>query len=243
MNRVRGYSLKQSVILTFRVLFVLVASEALIQYVLQFLPVAGRWAVVLDPLIMALVAGGILFYLVSPLFGSSFQVFKREALDVSGVIEGQEKEREQLEAQRHYLEKSQEIGNTGTWTHDPRTNTGTWTRQLYRIFDLPDGSAVDYERYLSFVHPDDRESVDREWKAALAGKPSYSQEYRIVVNGEVKWLRAKAELTFDEDMQCTSVVGFTQDITARREADALLASSEKRYRELYENSPLGYLSL
>ncbi|MCW8925717.1 MAG: PAS domain-containing protein, partial [Xanthomonadales bacterium] len=87
MNEVRGFSFRSSAILTFRVLFVLVTSEALIQYVLQFLPLPGRWAVVMDPLVLILVGGAILFYLVSPLFGRSFQVWRQDALEVSDVIE------------------------------------------------------------------------------------------------------------------------------------------------------------
>ena len=37
-----------------------------------------------------------------------------------------------------------------------------------------------YETFLSTIHPDDREYVDKKWKAALAGE-KYDIEHRIVV--------------------------------------------------------------
>jgi hypothetical protein len=67
----------------------------------------------------------------------------------------------------------------------------------YRIFGIPIGTKLTYEIFLNCVHPDDREYVDKEWKAAFAKKP-YDIEHRLLVDGKVKWVREKAELYFNE---------------------------------------------
>ena len=72
--------------------------------------------------------------------------------------------------------------------------------------------------FLSTVHPDDREYVDKEWKAGLAGEP-YDIEHRIIVDGKIKWVREKAYLEFDKDGAVVGGFGITQDITERKQAE------------------------
>ena len=85
-------------------------------------------------------------------------------------------------------------------------------------FGVPKGTALTYETFLSTIHPDDREYVDKQWKAALQGEP-YDIEHRIVVDGQVKWVREKAELEFDKDGNLKGGFGTTQDITEKKQAE------------------------
>jgi len=125
--------------------------------------------------------------------------------------------------QSYFLQKAQEIGQIGTWELDIKNNELLWTDENYKIFGLPIGTKLTYEIFLNCVHPDDREYVDKEWKAALAKKP-YDIEHRLLVDGKVKWVREKAELQFNEKDECIRGTGVTQDITGQKQA-------EKRIKE------------
>ncbi len=75
-----------------------------------------------------------------------------------------------------------------------------------------------YEAFLSMVHPEDREYVDRKWRAALQGE-EYDIEHRIIVGDEEKWVREKAELEFDEQGTLKGGFGTVQDITEHKRAE------------------------
>lgn len=131
-----------------------------------------------------------------------------------------------LKEQNYYLEKAQEIGQIGTWELDLINNILVWTDENCRIFGVPEGSVVNYETFLQKVHPDDREYVDQEWKAGTEGKP-YDIEHRLLVDGEVKWVREKADLEFDDSGKALSAIGFTQDISDRKRLEKQLFQSQK----------------
>ena len=128
--------------------------------------------------------------------------------------------------QKELLQKAQEIGQIGTWELNTEKNELLWTDENYRIFGLPVGTKLTYETFLNCVHPDDREYVDREWKAGVEGKP-YDIEHRLLLDGEVKWVREKADLEFDENGNAVSAIGFTQDITERKIAETKLKKARR----------------
>jgi PAS domain S-box-containing protein len=145
----------------------------------------------------------------------------------------------ELKKQKYYLEKAQDIGRIGTWELDIEKNILVWTDENYRIFGVPEGIELTYEIFLNCVHPDDREYVDKKWKAALNKEP-YDIEHRLWVDGEVKWVREKAEVEFDEKGNCVRGIGFTQDITERKKAEELLQQSTNLLRESQEVARLGH---
>jgi PAS domain S-box-containing protein len=125
-------------------------------------------------------------------------------------------ERKQAEAalalQNFHLQKSQELAQVGSWNLDLKNDVLIWTDETYRIFGVPIGMPLTYEKFLGLVHPDDRERVDKAWQAALAHN-DYDLEHRIIVTGQVKWVREKAELQFDEEGKASRGIGAVLDIT------------------------------
>jgi PAS domain S-box-containing protein len=132
------------------------------------------------------------------------------------------------------LDRAQKVGQIGSWRLDTRQNVLTWSDENYRIFGVPKGTPLTYEAFLACVHPDDRQYVDTEWQAGLRGK-SYDIEHRIVVDGQVKWVRQKAFLELDDEEAVLGGFGITQDITARKHTENELRQAkdqlEQRVRE------------
>lgn len=136
-----------------------------------------------------------------------------------------------LEQIREDLDRAQEVGNIGSWRLDVRSNTLTWSDENYRIFGMPKGTPQTYESFLATVHPLDRHFVDTQWQAALRGEP-YDIEHRLLVDGQVKWVREKAFLEFEMDGSLVGGFGITQDITKRKvaEEELLKAHTELEQR-------------
>ncbi len=123
------------------------------------------------------------------------------------------------------LNRAQEIAHIGSWQLDIARNRLTWSDEVFRIFGVPIGTALTYEAFLDRVHPADRESVHNAWSAALHGAP-YDIEHRIVVGGDVKWVRERAQLEFTKEAKATSGIGTVQDVTERKRAEDAVRRSE-----------------
>jgi PAS domain S-box-containing protein len=141
---------------------------------------------------------------------------------------------EALFESREDLNRAQAVARTGSWRLNVQRNELRWSDENYRIFGIPRGMPLTYETFLSVVHPEDRERVNRKWKTALDGEP-YDIEHRIVVGDDVKWVRERAELEFDKDGALLGGFGTTQDVTERKQAEDALLESKERYRRLSES--------
>jgi PAS domain S-box-containing protein len=126
---------------------------------------------------------------------------------------------------REDLDLAQAVAQIGWWRLDTRENVLTWSDENHRIFGLPVGTSLSYETFLSAVHPNDRDFVDTRWQAALHGQP-YDIEHRLLVEGQVKWVREKAYLEHDEAGELLGGFGITQDVTELKLAEEALRESE-----------------
>jgi PAS domain S-box-containing protein len=116
------------------------------------------------------------------------------------------------------LNRAQAVAHTGSWRLDVQRNQLLWSDETHRIFGIPRETPMTYETFLSSVHTEDREYVDRKWMAALHREP-YDIEHRIIVDDEVKWVREKAELEFDSKGELKGGFGTVQDITKRKQVE------------------------
>jgi PAS domain S-box-containing protein len=133
-------------------------------------------------------------------------------------ITAQKLAEEALERNAAHLKHAQEVAKVGSWELDLTGGELQWSEQVYRIFGVEGDIPLDYEAFLARVHEEDRDFVDRSWRAALGGAP-YDLEHRIRVGDEVRWVREEAEIVFDEAGRAVRGVGIVQDVTARREAE------------------------
>ncbi len=137
-----------------------------------------------------------------------------------------------LQESEQDLNRAQAVAHTGSWRLDVRHNQLLWSDETHRIFGIPKGTPMTYETFLSSVHPEDQEYVDRKWTAALHGEP-YDIEHRIIVGNEVRWVREKAELEFDTQRLLEGGFGTVQDITERKQVEEKLKQAAQQWQETF----------
>lgn len=131
-----------------------------------------------------------------------------------------------LRKNQYYLQKAQELGKIGTWELDLTKNILIWTKENYKIFGVPYGTKLNFEKFLEIVHPEDREYVNSEWARGIRIN-DYDIEHRLLIKDQVKWVREKAEIKYDEDGTPISAIGFSQDITKQKEYEERLLQSDR----------------
>ncbi|HXG52460.1 MAG TPA: SpoIIE family protein phosphatase [candidate division Zixibacteria bacterium] len=144
--------------------------------------------------------------------------FLRSVAHVLGATIEHRQAEEALRASEANLNRAQEVAHIGSWHLDITRNRLTWSDEVFRIFGIPPGTPLAYEDFLRMVHPEDRESVDRAWTAAMRGA-AYDIEHRILCNGQLKWVRERAKVEFDESGNPVEGIGTVQDITELKQAE------------------------
>jgi PAS domain S-box-containing protein len=107
----------------------------------------------------------------------------------------------------------------GLWEWDVEADEIRWSPNLGPLYGLARGDApASYAAYMELIHPDDRDSLTRGVREAVAEGRDYSREYRAVwPDGRgIRWLHSRAHVIAGEDGRGTSVLGVITDITERK---------------------------
>jgi len=114
--------------------------------------------------------------------------------------------------------------DVGTWDYDPRTGEITWDSRLRAMSGFDADEPVNYDIFLSLLHPDDRGRVDElvQRSSDPASGGGYSTEYRLIrkSDGVERWQAARGKVFFDPQGKPVRFIGTGVDITDRHlEAD------------------------
>ncbi|HVU02508.1 MAG TPA: PAS domain-containing protein [Polyangiaceae bacterium] len=138
-------------------------------------------------------------------------------------LEPPREERSRLERQ---LAAAQAITHLGSWEWDIQTNVVQWSDELYRIYGLePHSVEITFESFLSRLHPDDRDRVQREVGLALAGGGgTFAYPERIIrPDGSVRYIETAGEVQRDDAGLVTGLLGTCRDVTDDRKREHALA--------------------
>ena len=104
----------------------------------------------------------------------------------------------------------------------------------YTFDDIKEKSFVD------FTHPDDLKNSMQHFKKLGEGKiKEYIAEKRYITKaGNPIWVHLNVSPLWESNNKPSSNIAIIKDITSKKEAQTLIETSEKRFRSIFENSPL-----
>lgn len=136
--------------------------------------------------------------------------------------------------------QAEALANMGNWSWNLITNELTWTDQLYKIYGLiPQAEKITIDRFLDFVHPEDRDNV------ASGVKLVYQQDFLdytfriITTDGTLKVLKSIAKVLKDENGKPITVIGTERDITEKEKLLERMRHSEYLYKQAQTLAHIG----
>ena len=152
--------------------------------------------------------------------------------DLESIEEELKQTKDLLQDNKRRLAEIQRMAKIGNWELDLSLNRLHWSEEIYRIFEMdPDKFKATYETFLSTIHPDDLEMVNKAYMAAVDNQKPYDITHRIVTHGgNVKHVHERSFEIRDEKGKTIRSIGTVQDITEQKEVEDAL-----KYRLEFEN--------
>ncbi len=125
------------------------------------------------------------------------------------------------------LAEAQSLARLGSWEWDIAGDKVIWSDEMYRLYGLEPGSEViDFARYQSLLHPDDRDQVADVVARAIENLEDFSYDHRVVrADGPVRIFHARGRVIVGPDGTPIRMLGTGQDVTESRRAEAALRNA------------------
>jgi PAS domain S-box-containing protein len=133
------------------------------------------------------------------------------------ISERKKAEKALRESEERY-ERAERIGHFGHWDGDFMEDWNVWSEETYRIFGIdPAKFKPTYKAFLNFVHPEDREKLERTVQPLIKQGGEIDVEYRIIrPDGQVRFIHSVAEVHLDKNGKPWKSLGMLHDITERK---------------------------
>lgn len=148
-----------------------------------------------------------------------------------------------LQESEERLNMARSAADIGIHDFDLKNGAIYWDKKVREIWGLADSSEpVTYDVFLAGLHPDDREKVERAFKAALqnANDGQMHLEYRVVnnIDGETRWVDVTGTTIF-RGGEAVRMVGTVQDISQRKKLEIELYESAQKLRIAKDSNKFG----
>ncbi|MBD3583068.1 CheR family methyltransferase [Flavobacterium selenitireducens] len=197
--------------------------------------------VVLDKLLiveqeMTLTDGRVFFVRFSP--------YRTEDDRIQGVvvtfldISARKETEKSLDIAHQRMRQAMDTGKIFAWEMNSRTKLFEWSENMEAVVGYPLPANV--KNILELIHPDDADATLNAINTSLENGVPYSSEFRIInpATGEEAWFSSSGVvMPADPESNQARLVGITQDISERKQAQQAQRESEARFRTLTDAVP------
>ena len=149
----------------------------------------------------------------------------------------------QLRESERRMDLASAAADLGMWTWDIGHDTIWATRRARALFGFSESEHINRARFLSALHPEDREAVDRAIEGALATDGGYEVEYRVLLpEGQMRWMAARGQVERDDRGKPILLRGVVLDISARRGTELELQQLRSQLAHASRVSMMGQLA-
>ncbi|WP_158069946.1 PAS domain-containing protein [Cnuella takakiae] len=152
---------------------------------------------------------------------------------------------EQLRYSEEMYKQAEQLAHLGNFNWNMQTNQLSVSEEIYRIYGLdPKKDEFTFERYLSLIHPEDREKALQLMQEVLDQKETRENIHRIIrTDGTVRYVYSVGQVKLDDKGKPLCMIGSAQDITERQVLIEQLQESQKLYQQAQTMAKLGNWTL
>jgi PAS domain S-box-containing protein len=129
-----------------------------------------------------------------------------------------------------------ESAGAGLWSLDLASGSLWATDMALELLGLPPGDTIDLDRFLSLIHPEDRDSVQHTIKELVESTEERKIEYRIRrSDGEERWISSRGRACRGLPEQPDRLMGVSVDVTERMQAEQAMRELSGRLIAAHED--------
>ncbi len=138
-----------------------------------------------------------------------------------------------------HLKQAQAIAHFGSWERNLITDVVVWSEETCKIHGVDfQQNILTFNDWISFIHPDDVDTVLMMIKESDASLISGTFQHRIIrPDGTIRHLQSHFHFELSKDDTPLGVYGVARDITETRLAELALAQSEANLRLIMDLLP------
>lgn len=147
----------------------------------------------------------------------------------------------QLQMDKARLLAAQSVAKVGSWETNFATLEVTWSEETHHIFGTdPETFQPTHQKFLGFVHPDDRERVDEVFVRSGNDPLPQMIEHRLLLgDGSVRYVEERWQTFFDQAGMAERAIGTCQDISQRKESELATIHTLRRLNEAQSIGRIG----
>lgn len=134
----------------------------------------------------------------------------------------------------HLYETVNKATNDVIWDYHINRDELTWMQGYFETYGYTKESSPNSFWAMQKIHPDDRDNVLDEFKRVLKDKgKDWLAEYRyICADGNIKFVRDRGYVIFDEEGEPVRMIGALQDIDKQKKFEQRLMNQNEQLKEI-----------
>ncbi len=122
------------------------------------------------------------------------------------------------------LQLATRIAGMGVWEYDLLSNHLEWDEGMYLLYNIKQRQLESiHKTWLTRLHPNDKEQVNKEIEWAVASKKEYDTEFRIIWDdGSLHYIKAIGMVERDNAGNALKLIGINWDITNQKKEEERL---------------------